>query len=129
MIKFFKFLLASLLHPKRLRLTEDQARYVEALFVSGSMPADIGRGMDKTYSRTSFKYFQIPNAKGDGFEFGVADYEIDGLEYIRAAMDKVGAIDKKGYYVNAHPMVQRIATAAAGAPLPKSREEARGASI
>lgn len=115
-----KFLLAELFRPRKLKIGRDVAEYVQELFLSGASPADIGRAVDKRFGRTRYAYFKIPNADRSGFEFAPADYEIDGLEYIRAAMDKVGAI-KRGYYVNAHPMVQRIAQAAASAPLPQGR--------
>lgn len=115
-----RFLLAELFRPRRLRIGRDVALYVQELFLAGSQPADIGRAVDKRFGRTRYAYFKVPNADMTGFEFCPADYEIDGLEYIRAAMDKVGAI-KRGYYVNAHPMVQRIAQAAVNAPLPQGR--------
>lgn len=115
-----KLFLLSLFLPKRLKLPKNVAEYVQSLFLSGATPEAIGRAVDRMFNRKSFKYFMIPNEKGTGFEFGVADYEIDGLEYIRATLDQVGAI-KNGYYVNNHPMVQKIAAAAASAPLPQGR--------
>lgn len=126
MIKAVRLWLALLLKPRRLRLTQDQAEYVQNLFIGGTDPEGIGRAMDKRYSRKTFPFFKIPNEAGDGLDFGTADYEIDGLEYLNATLwhPGIGAVEKRGrsyYYVNSHPMVQRIAQAASGAPVPQSR--------
>lgn len=126
MIKALRLWIAILCKPRRLKLTQEQAEYVRDLFLGGSSPEDLGRAMDRRYKRTSFPFFKVPNVAGDALEFGTADYEIDGLEYLNAALwhPAIGAVEKKGrdyYYVSSHPMVQRIAQAANGAPIPQSR--------
>jgi hypothetical protein len=126
MIKSIRLWLAMLRKPRRLKLTQEQAEYVRDLFIGGSSPEDLGRAMDRRYKRTSFPFFMIPNEAGDGLEFGSGDYEIDGLEYLNAALwhPAIGAVEKKGrdyYYVSSHPMVQRISKAASEAPIPQSR--------
>lgn len=110
--------------PKRLVLRQDQAEYVRDLFLGGADPEGIGRAMDKTYGRKTFPYFKVPNEEGTALEFGTADYEIDGLEYLNAALwhPAIGAIAKRGkeyYYVNDNPMIQRIAAAASTMPIPQ----------
>lgn len=124
MIKAVRLWLALLLKPRRLRLTQDQAEYVRDLFLGGADPEGIGRAMDKRYGRKTFPFFKIPNEAGDGLDFGTADYEIDGLEYLNAALwhPAIGAIVKRGkeyYYVNDNPMIQRIAAAASTMPIPQ----------
>ena len=127
MIKALRLWIAMLCKPRRLKLTQEQAEYVRDLFLGGSSPEDLARAMDRRYKRTAFPYFKIPNAAGNALEFGTADYEIDGLEYLNAALwhPAIGAVEKRGreyYYVASHPMVQRIAQAASGAPIPQSRK-------
>lgn len=112
------------LAPKRLVLQRHHAEYVRDLFLGGADPEGIGRAMDRIYGRKTFPYFRVPNEAGTALEFGVADYEIDGLEYLNAALwhPAIGAIAKRGkeyYYVNDNPMVQRIAAAASKAPIPQ----------
>ena len=110
--------------PKRLVLTQGQADYVESLFLADTPPEAIGRGMAATYGREAFDYFKIPNEAGTRLEFGPRDYEIDGLEFIRAAMIKLGAIKtRKGsdYYQTAHRMVRKLAGIAATAPVPEKK--------
>jgi len=128
MINALRFLFASFLHPKRLELTRDQADYVESLFMGGASPEDVGRAMDKTYGRKSWKYFQVPNAAGTGFEFAeTVDYYIDGLEYLRSAMIALGAMKPEkrcDIYEASHPMVQKLASIAANAPIPESKRRA-----
>jgi len=122
------FFFASLTHPKRLELTPGQAAYVESLFMGGADPEAIGRAMDKTYGRKSWKYFQVPNAKGSGFEFAeTVDYYLDGLEYLRSAMIALGAMKPEkrcDVYEASHPMVQKLASIAANAPIPESKRRA-----
>jgi hypothetical protein len=118
------FFFAELRHPKVLILDHNQAQYVESLFLGCANPEDIGRAMDKTYKRTSFRYFQEPNSAMTGFIFGTGDYEIEGLEYMRSAMIELGAMTPKkdgDYYDTDHPMVRRIANIATTATVPQSR--------
>ena len=128
MINAIRFLFACLAHPKRLILDAAQALYVSTLFQSGSSPEDVGRAMDKTYGRKSWKYFQLPNAAGTGFEFAESvDYYIDGLEYLRSAMITLGAIIAKpdgDYYVAEHPLTKWLAEKAANAPIPEAKRRA-----
>lgn len=128
MINAIRFLFAALVHPKRLVLDGAQAAYVSALFQSGSSPEDVGRAMDKTYGRKSWKYFQIPNAVGNGFEFSESvDYYIDGLEYLRSAMITLGAIVVKrdgDYYVAEHPLTKWLAAKVTTAPIPEAKRRA-----
>lgn len=113
-----------LFQPRQLVLTQDQAEYVESLFLSGSTPEAIGRAMSATYGPEAFPYFKIPNEDGKHLEFGPRDWEIDGLEFIRAAMVKLGAIKVRkhsDYYQTAHRMVRHLAGIAANAPLPEKK--------
>ena len=125
MINAIRLFFASITHPKRLELTPGQASYVESLFMGGADPEAIGRAMDKTYSRKSWKYFQVPNARGNGFEFAeTVDYYLDGLEYLRSAMIALGAMTPRkdgDYYEASHPMVQKLASIAANAPIPEHK--------
>ena len=115
--------------PKALELDQAQAEYVESLFLGGSSPEDIGRAMDKSYGRKSWSYFKVPG-HGGTFSFSeTVDYEIDGLEYLRAAMIRLGAIqvrpDESGkvadYYQADHRMVKKLAGIAADAAVPEPR--------
>ena len=124
-----RFWFGAVRQPKRLELTQGQAEYVEQLFLGGAAPDEIGRAMDKMYSRKTWAYFKVPG-QGGGFEFAeTVDYEIDGLEYLRAAMVKLGAIvvrkDADGklydYYQGDHAMVKKLAGIAATAPVPERR--------
>lgn len=114
-----KFFIAELLKPKALVLDAGQAEFVCNLFVGGADPRTIGSMVDKMYNRKSWAYFKVPNADRSGLEFASADYEIDGLEYINAAMYAVGAIDKDGYYVPSHPMVKRVAETMSNMKIPE----------
>ena len=38
--------IAYILHPKRLKLSKFRAEYVQELFLGGSSPEDVGRGMN-----------------------------------------------------------------------------------
>lgn len=131
MIRAIRFFFALLRHPKTLELSQDQAEYIEGLFMGGADPEAIARGVNATYRRESFAYFQIPNAVRDGFEFGPADLYVEGCEYLRSAMVKLGAIEvhkENGrtfdFYNAAHPMVKKIASIAAEAPIPESKRRA-----
>lgn len=115
--------------PKKLMLTQGQADYIESLFLADSTPEAIGRAMASTYGREAFDYFKIPNAEGTHLEFGPRDYEIDGLEFIRSAMIKLGAIKTRNgsdYYQTAHRMVRHLAGVAANAPLPEKKGAENG---
>jgi hypothetical protein len=128
-IEAIRYWVGAIKQPKHLELTQDQAEYVQGLFLGGAAPDEIGRAMDKTYGRKTWDYFKLPG-HGGAFEFtSTVDYEIDGLEYLRAAMIKLGAIvvrkDTDGkyydYYQGSHAMVQKIAGIAASAPIPEKR--------
>ena len=114
-----------LFQPRQLVLTQDQAEYVERLFLTGSTPEEIGRAMSSTYGINSFQYFKIPNDAGTHLGLGPRDWEIDGLEFIRAAMVKLGAIKVRkhsDYYQTAHRMVRHLAGIAASAPVPERKK-------
>lgn len=120
--------IAYLLHPRKLTLTKEQAEYVQALFLGGAMPDEIGRAMNNRYNRKTWPYFQTFNAKTWRYEWtqateegaGRVDFEFDGLEYINAALWALGGV-VKGYYNPAHPMVQRIAVIAGSQEKPRRK--------
>lgn len=118
-------MLSHLFHPRALKLTTEQAEYVQGLLLGGSLPADIGRSMDKRYKRKSWAYFMAWDHEALKFMWPeTVAYDIDGLEYIHAAMLKLGAIKHKGqfdYYQADHPMTQVIAAAASKAPIPQMK--------
>lgn len=114
-----------LFHPKDLVLTTDQAEYVQELFLSGSSPEAIGRAMNSRYKRTTWAYFQNFDHETNRYKFDPADFEMDGLEYIGAAMKIVGALVKRrdGYYYQLdHPMVKRVRAETLNSPIPKRKE-------
>lgn len=125
MIEWILTMWAHLLHPRSLALTIEQAEYVQGLLLSGSSPEDIGRAMDKRYKRRAWLYLQAWNAEKLRFEWTeTVAYDMDGLEYIRSAMIKLGAIRHKGrfdYYQTNHPMTQVVAAAASKAPIPQKK--------
>ena len=61
--------IAYLLHPRKLTLTKEQAEYVQALFLGGAMPDEIGRSMNTRYNRKSWPYSQTFNAKTWRYEW------------------------------------------------------------
>jgi len=112
-----------LLHPRTLWLSETQAEYVEGLFMSGSSPEAIGRAVNTMYGRERFKALQIWDEAENRFVFKDADFEMDGMEYVWAAMKRIGALKHRidgWYYITSHPMVQKLAGIAATAPVPQS---------
>lgn len=115
-----------LFQPRKLKLTETQALYVESLFMGGSGPEEIARGMGAMFGRERFPYFKIKSEDGKRLEFGPAALDIEGLEYLRAAMIRLGAIKVKGkydYYQTDHRMTRKISSVAATAPLPSNPKE------
>ena len=112
-----------LLHPNALHLSETQAEYVEGLFMSGSTPEAIGRAVNTMYGRERFKALRIWDAEQNRFVFKDADFEMDGMEYVWAAMKRIGALKHRidgWYYITSHPMVKKLAGIAAAAPVPQS---------
>ena len=79
-------------HPRKLKLSFAQADYVRTLFLGGASFEAIGRAIHSMYKRESWKYFQVFNADTFRFEFprDKIDFMMDGLEYINAAMDRLG---------------------------------------
>ena len=123
--RFFQFWIETFKHPRTLKLTKDQAEYVESLFMGGSEPEAIGRSFFRMYPREQFKYFQTFNAEKNVFAFNPADFEIEGIELLWACMFLVGALVKKRdgvYYQGDHPMVKRLAGIAVQAPIPQKKE-------
>lgn len=121
----FRGIFLPMFHPKELVLTTEQGEYVQELFLSGSSPEAIGRAMNSRYKRTTWAYFQNFDKENNRYKFDPADFEMDGLEYIWAAMIVVGALvkQKDGYYYQLdHPMVKRLASEAVQAPIPKRKE-------
>ena len=120
--------IAYILHPKRLKLSKFHAEYVQELFLGGSSPEDVGRGMNNLFGRKTWKYFQVFNAQKWRYEWPIAsedgegrvDFEIDGLEYINAALWALGGV-VKGYYNPNHPMVKKIAEYAGKQEPPKRK--------
>lgn len=120
--------IAYLLHPKRLKLSKLHAEYVQELFLGGSSPEDVGRSMNNLFGRMTWKYFQVFNAQKWRYEWPIAsedgegrvDFEIDGLEYINAALWALGGV-VKGYYNPNHPMVKKIAEYAGKQEPPKRK--------
>ena len=125
MIEWILTLWAHIKHPRRLILKTEQAEYVQGLLLGGASPEEIGRAMDKRYNRKSWRYFQAWDAEALAFVWPTTvAYDIDGLEYIRSAMIKLGAIRHKGrfdYYQANHPMTKVVAAAATKAPIPQSK--------
>lgn len=135
-----KFIVAHIGHPRELRLTYEQARHVESLILGGSDPAAIGKAMNRLYDRKSFKYFRIYNTDEHRFEWMPADYEMDGLEYLHAAMIRLGAyipiyfgyakvqgkwqkIAGKGKYCYNpdHDIVKKLAARVVNEPVPQKK--------
>ena len=120
--------IAYILHPKRLKLSKFHAEYVQELFLGGSSPEDVGRCMNNLFGRKTWKYFQVFNAQKWRYEWPIAsedgegrvDFEIDGLEYINAALWALGGV-VKGYYNPNHPMVKKIAEYAGKQEPPKRK--------
>jgi len=120
--------IAYILHPKRLKLSKFHAEYVKELFLGGSSPEDVGRAMNNLFNRKTWKYFQVFNAQKWRYEWPIAsedgegrvDFEIDGLEYINAALWALGGV-VKGYYNPNHPMVKKIAEHAGKQEPPKRK--------
>ena len=123
--QYFTFKAQTLLQPKALRLNRDQVETVRGMFVCGSTPESIGRYIDDLFGRRHFKYFRVFNDKTMRYEFGEAfDYEMDGIEYINAAMIAVGALRKKRdgwYYDTTNDMVKVLAAKMVQAPLPEKK--------
>lgn len=123
--RFFQFWIETLKHPKTLKLTIQQAKDIESLFMGGSDPEAIARAFYRVFDREKFKYFQTFNAEKNIFVFNHADFEIEGIELLWAAMLLVGALVKKRdglYYQGDHPMVKRLAGIAVQAPIPQKKE-------
>lgn len=123
--RFFQFWIETFKHPRTLKLTKDQAEYVESLFMGGSYPEAIARAFFSLNKRENFKYFQTFNADKNIFVFNPSDFEIEGIELLWAAMLLVGALVKKRdglYYQGDHPMVKRLAGIAVKAPTPQKKE-------
>lgn len=125
-----RLFLALLFKPRAIRLTQEQAEYVESLYLSNPDPAAIGRAFNQLYGADRFRYFMVPNAEGTALVFEPRDLWLDGLEYIRAAMIRLGAIivrtehgRKYDYYQTSHRMVQHTAGIAAKAPIPESKQK------
>lgn len=109
--RVIKEILAHLKHPKKLILTKDMGEYIYTLFMGGADPAEIARGMDAVYGRKFFPFFQVYNVESCEFEWKPADYEIEGLEFIRSAAIAIGAMTPKkdgDYWEKVHPMTKRI---------------------
>jgi len=120
-----KLLCKLLFKPRKLVLTDRQAEYVQALFLGGSGPEDIARGVYSTFGRDSFQYFFVPNESETDMEPNQNGLDIDGMEMLRAAMIKLGAIKVRGgfdYYQTKHAMTVRFAKIAADAAIPKTKE-------
>lgn len=104
--------------PARLELTDVQARMVEAFYVEERKEAaDVAKAFFKHWPRTSFDYFRALNDTGTQLVFTQADYALDGVELIEAAMRALGAMvqhegDPDWYLVRAHPMAKRLAESA-----------------
>lgn len=127
--------------PRKLRISREIALYVETMLLSGTPPAEIGRAVDKTYGREQFRFFQVPNETNTGWTFGPVDYEIDGLEYINAALHVLGGYHRVVFgharhgkkwvrvsgsgrwaYNPSHPMVQYISGIGMKAAVPERRK-------
>ena len=118
---YFVFKWQTAFQPKTLKLTREQVDTVRSMFVAGSMPEAIGRAMDAMYKRTTFKYFRVYDDKAACYSFlDTFDYEMDGMEYVNAAMMAVGALKKKRggwYYDTTADMVQTLAAKMNAAPI------------
>ncbi len=104
--------------PARLELTDVQARMVEAFYVDERKDAaDVAKAFFKHWSRTDFDYFRALNDTGTALVHTTADYALDGVELIEAAMRALGAMvqhegDPDWYLQTAHPMAKRLAESA-----------------
>jgi len=123
--RFFLFWIETFKHPKKLVLTQEQAEYIESLFMGGSDPEAIARAMNSRWGRETWLYFQTFDDLPGRFVFKPADFEVDGLEYLWSAMQAQGALVKKKdglYYQCDHPMVKKLAGIAVNAPVPQKKE-------
>lgn len=123
--KYLRFTVGNALQPRFMALQLDLAEYVQSLFLADTPPEQIGRMVDKMYGRRRFRFFKVwDDAKGR-FDFPEeVDYGMDGLEYVNAAMIKLGALEQKRdgtYYNTGHPMVQHLAKKMQEAPLPAKK--------
>jgi hypothetical protein len=119
-----KLLYALIRQPKTLILDEKQAEYVQGLFLGGVNPENIARSVASMYGREAFPYFQIVNEKMDGLTWGAIDFDIQGLELIRASMITLGALTVKkdgDYYETAHPMVKYLSEKIITATMPEPK--------
>ena len=114
--------------PKTLILRQDQAEYVRDLFLGGVNPENIARATASMYGREAFPYFQIVNEKMDGLCWSAIDFDIQGLELVRASMITLGALTIKpdgDYYETSHPMVKYLSDKIITATMPETAKGAR----
>lgn len=124
-IRFVQRVLVSIIHPWKLKLTKEQAEFVQSLFLSGTAPEGIARAMVARYGRETWRFFQTFDAVKNAFVFKPADFEIEGLEFLMSAMVKLKALVRKVdgmYYQTSHPMVKKLAEIATNAPVPEKKE-------
>lgn len=95
--------------PEKLVLTDEQAAYIEELFLEYDAP-EVGKRFFRMFPRTYFRYFLVPTEDGQALTFGPIDYELDAIELIWAAAKHRGALVEKedgDYWQLAHPMAKR----------------------
>lgn len=123
-----KLTYAVIRQPKTLILNQQQAEYVRDLFLGAVNPEDIARAVASMFGREAFPYFQVVNEKMDGLCWGAIDYDIQGLELVRASMITLGALTVKpdgDYYETSHPMVQYLSNKIIAATMPETTKGAK----
>ena len=116
---------AALGRPDKLELTDEQAAYIEELFLEYDA-REVGKRFFRMFPRTDFRYFMVPTVDGQALEWGPVDYELDAIELIWAAAKHQGALVEKedgDYWQLAHPMAKRYVELGASmqAPVPTGK--------